>query len=326
MKKFSPEKEIYRSFLARTLLRQLLLIAGEIAATKRGNDIESIHRMRVASRRLRTALWLYKKYFSSRKLRKWAKKFRTNAKALGDIRDTDVHIDFIARFLRRPATKSYRLGIARLHAALSKKRKRMQTRVVETVGDLEKSGTIEDMREALRMILQSQPVLISRLKNKFVYKTAKNSVSKCLDELLSFELYVQRPERCEELHEMRIAAKHLRYTLEIFEPLYARRIAPIRETVRKVQQLLGGIHDCDIWNTFLPRFMVFEKEVMRMESAPHVSISEFEKGIRYFIKERDRYRFQMYEQFTRAWERISREKMWGRLNAILKEPLRAQSG
>ncbi len=66
MKKSAPEKEIYQSYLARALLRQLLIIAREIERTKRGDNIESIHRMRVASRRLRTTLWLYKKHFSNR--------------------------------------------------------------------------------------------------------------------------------------------------------------------------------------------------------------------------------------------------------------------
>lgn len=321
MKKSAPKKEIYHSFLARGLLRQLLIIAREIEGTKRGRDVESIHRMRVASRRLRTTLWLYKKHFSSRKSRNWVKKFKTNAKALGDVRDMDVHIDFIEKFIRRPATKKYRFGINRLHTALTEKRKRIQNRVIQMVSDLEQNGTIEEMKEVLQLILKVRPVTISEVKNEFIFKTAKSSVTKCIDELLSFEFYVQRPERCKELHEMRIAAKHLRYTLEIFEPLYGRRLSAIRENVRKIQQLLGGIHDCDVWNSFLPRFLIFEKEVMIASSLPQSSLQEFEKGIRYFIKERTKFRFRMYEQFTRLWERISKEKMWDKLKELLQEPL-----
>lgn len=46
------------------------------------------------------------------------------------------------------------------------------------------------------------------------------------------------------LHEFRLAAKRIRYTLELFEPLYG---APIRspiEGIRKVQQVLGQLNDC----------------------------------------------------------------------------------
>ncbi|CAB4858888.1 unannotated protein [freshwater metagenome] len=68
-----------------------------------------------------------------------------------------------------------------------------------------------------------------------------------LDELWSFVPAALAPGAIGELHEMRIAAKRLRYVLEVtadacfgpFAHTAARR-------VREVQDLLGEIHDCDV--------------------------------------------------------------------------------
>lgn len=49
----------------------------------------------------------------------------------------------------------------------------------------------------------------------------------------------------EALHEFRLAAKHVRYTLELFEPLLGETIRAQTEGIRKVQQVLGQFNDCE---------------------------------------------------------------------------------
>ena len=71
-----------------------------------------------------------------------------------------------------------------------------------------------------------------------------------LEELRSFAPRALDPTEVEALHDMRIAAKRLRYVLEITEPALG---APARQgakTAKKLQDLLGDIHDCDV---MLPR-------------------------------------------------------------------------
>jgi hypothetical protein len=66
-----------------------------------------------------------------------------------------------------------------------------------------------------------------------------------LDELRSFAPDGAAPSSAEDLHDMRIAAKRLRYVLEIAEPVLG---APARrgaKEARRIQDLLGEIHDCD---------------------------------------------------------------------------------
>ena len=66
-----------------------------------------------------------------------------------------------------------------------------------------------------------------------------------LDELHSFDPAVRDPRAVEELHDMRIAAKRLRYILEMSEPVFGDEAKRGAKDARRLQDLLGEIHDCD---------------------------------------------------------------------------------
>ncbi|MFQ6042085.1 MAG: CHAD domain-containing protein, partial [Candidatus Poribacteria bacterium] len=56
------------------------------------DDIEYVHRMRVASRRLRSGFALFEECFPPKRLKRWRKQIRRVTRALGDARYTDVQI------------------------------------------------------------------------------------------------------------------------------------------------------------------------------------------------------------------------------------------
>src|SRR5579883_2660472 len=64
-----------------------------------------------------------------------------------------------------------------------------------------------------------------------------------LDELLEWDASVDEPYRVQELHNLRIAAKRLRYSLEIFLPVLSEDLAPLIKEVEQVQEELGNLHD-----------------------------------------------------------------------------------
>jgi CHAD domain-containing protein len=61
-------------------------------------EIESLHDMRVATRRLRAALEVFAPCFPSKRHRKALKRVKALADALGERRDRDVAIEFLAAF------------------------------------------------------------------------------------------------------------------------------------------------------------------------------------------------------------------------------------
>src|SRR5580692_2211211 len=51
----------------------------------------------------------------------------------------------------------------------------------------------------------------------------------------------------EDLHNMRIAAKRLRYTMEVFAPCFlTAEFENLYDSVKNVQEQIGDIHDCDV--------------------------------------------------------------------------------
>jgi CHAD domain-containing protein len=73
-------------------------------------DIEPLHDMRVATRRLRAALEVFRPCFPRKRYKRALRGVKALADALGERRDRDVSIDFLARFLEEaPAEDRGRL-------------------------------------------------------------------------------------------------------------------------------------------------------------------------------------------------------------------------
>ena len=89
-----------QEFGAGVLLNNLHALESEFEGVRKGEDIEAIHRMRVASRRLRAALPLFGPVISAKKHTEWSRHIGQLTKALGAARDSDVQIDHLDEYLR----------------------------------------------------------------------------------------------------------------------------------------------------------------------------------------------------------------------------------
>jgi CHAD domain-containing protein len=71
-------------------------------------------------------------------------------------------------------------------------------------------------------------------------------VSVRLDELRDFADKALAPDASEAQHDMRIAAKRLRYVLEIFASCLGKEADQARRAAKALQSVLGDLHDCDL--------------------------------------------------------------------------------
>jgi CHAD domain-containing protein len=67
-----------------------------------------------------------------------------------------------------------------------------------------------------------------------------------LDELCGFMPKAADPDEVVALHDMRIAAKRLRYILEVTGPCFGTYAKTATRMAKDLQDLLGEIHDCDV--------------------------------------------------------------------------------
>ena len=74
------------------------------------------------------------------------------------------------------------------------------------------------------------------------HRIARQRVS----DLLAFDEAVRDPGNVRELHDLRIAAKRLRYTLEVLGSVLGPAATVVEDEARALQDLLGEVHDCDV--------------------------------------------------------------------------------
>jgi hypothetical protein len=82
--------------------------------------------------------------------------------------------------------------------------------------------------------------------NAAVVVNARRIIDTRLDEMLSFAPYVHDPKYVTELHDLRIAAKRLRYTLELFRFAFPSGINALIDEVKQIQEHIGDMHDADV--------------------------------------------------------------------------------
>ena len=244
-------------FAGEVLLGRLQRMVREVGGVRLGEDPECIHRMRVASRRLRSGLALFGSLFEGRQARKWRRETGAMARSLGEARDLDVQIDFLVTFMAECGEKGLRLGPERLLLRLRQRREALQERVVRSLDAFFDGPTPTAMAEAFRALLERD--LLEGMARDDLYDRAAAALLPLLARLLSFSAAARCPEDIEGLHAMRIAAKRLRYTVEIFLPLLGERGRELLDETRSLQSLLGRLHDDDVWIALLPDFIEEER-------------------------------------------------------------------
>jgi CHAD domain len=85
-----------------------------------------------------------------------------------------------------------------------------------------------------------------------------------LAELSSFMPAAADPGEVVALHDMRIAAKRLRYVLEVTSPCFGAYAQTATKHVKELQDLLGEIHDCDVQ---IPATVAFAEQLQAADAA-----------------------------------------------------------
>ncbi len=86
-----------------------------------------------------------------------------------------------------------------------------------------------------------------------------------LEDLCALAPAVADPAAVRDHHNMRIAAKRLRYTLEIFRFLLPEVFTPAIAKVRQIQDRLGLVHDLDVFVPFCERHLEHRREEQAAE-------------------------------------------------------------
>ena len=303
-------------FGADFIIEQVSQLESEINGTLIGGDIEYVHRMRVASRRLRSALKLFTIYFPENCAEKWRKEMKGITRALGNARDLDIQIQLVREKRQNLIDESCRPGYERLLLRLSQQRTRAQQKIISAIHSLTQNQTLDEIRNVLKR---------ARIKDSYTYtpslfRLGEKAINDALMTFLSFQAAIQTPNNIEELHAMRIAGKHLRYTMEIFKPMYEDPIIHYIEIMKKIQDQLGEIHDCDVWIGWLPEFIEQEKNRIQAYFGHTRPFARLLPGIDHLLQDRKQKRQEEYQAFLSDWQMLTDDQSWEKLREAIQTP------
>ncbi len=128
--------------------KQLDTLLENLPGTRAGDDIEALHDMRVASRRLRAALSVFRDVFPPKKFLPLEKQVARVTDALGAVRDADVLIEFM-QAAQRGAPESGRVGLQAFIDHLQRGRDAERLHLVKALDRLEKGAFRKDFHALL---------------------------------------------------------------------------------------------------------------------------------------------------------------------------------
>jgi CHAD domain-containing protein len=207
------------------------------------SDIEGVHGMRVATRRLRSAMRDFMPLMDKKPLRRARRELKEIADALGAVRDQDVAIAALEKLQTDAESDLVKEGIEKLLRERSGLREVARLDLTETIA----VGHINDLQERF---VESIDKAARRKKSDHTVsfnEIGRQVVSEGWRDLYDLGNSLYQPFETESLHEMRIAAKRLRYAIELFVACWGERIAPFAEEIAEMQSFLGEVHDCDVW-------------------------------------------------------------------------------
>ena len=230
------------------------------AGTRLGEDIEELHDMRVATRRMRAALQVFGDYLDMDKMRPFLKGMRRTGRALGAVRDLDVFWEKTEHYLETlPADQPH--DLSPLRAAWEAEREVAREKMLAYLDSKRFARFKEDFDDflnkpgagALPVLAEDGEPRPHRLRH-----VVPVAVYERLGAVLAYDEWVTGPDvPLERLHQLRITAKGLRYTLEYFVEVLGPEARPLIEEVKGLQDHLGDLQDAVVASNLLRDFLTW---------------------------------------------------------------------
>ena len=271
------------------------------AAASGGADMDAVHDMRVASRRLRESMRLLAPLYPPAAFSAWYKRVRRVTRALGPVRDSDVFIDAFSRLNR-----SLDAGGQRAVAFLVGFRMGQRVRELELLQSALTGLDLAESRRSFAKLVRAPKggADTHRPLSAFAHAAVAERIA---------AVYALMPSalveaNMESQHELRITFKRLRYAVEVFAPCYGDDFDSLHDTLTAFQDELGDMHDLHV---FLD--MVREPDRRAAAQAAGVSVEDLDAVEALLEKKAHR----AFEQFAK----MARQHPAGELLPALLLPL-----
>ncbi|MHB8510585.1 MAG: CHAD domain-containing protein [Actinomycetota bacterium] len=230
-----PVDSLASSLAYETMREQFAVVVSGVGHLRRTHDVEILHDVRVANRRLRAAIVVFETVLPKRaaSLRERLGEF---GKVLGEMRDLDVLLERVASGI---ASQDSTSAVAVLQV-LERRRAALREPVLHTL----ESAKTQRLLTGTEQFLTTGP--LASAKSTPVSQIAKIALHQAHDRVHTLgEAVVPLAQNAPEaaLHTLRVRTKRLRYTAEMFEPVFGAVAKDFAHRAEQMQDVLGEYRD-----------------------------------------------------------------------------------
>ena len=244
------------------------MLANE-AGTREGEDIEFLHDMRVATRRLRAAYRIFEPFYDRDAVAKFNKELRRAGAALGAVRDLDVLIEK-AQTYEASQSPDEGLSLGPLLAHWGEQREAARGELLTYLNGSAYERFVENFRTFLLTPgMGAKSVETGTPSANQVRHVIPRLIMERYEQVRAYEA-VLATAPITTYHMLRIDCKRLRYALEFFAPLLGPGAPGVIKQVTGMQELLGGMQDAHVAEGLIVEFLSEHRSRKRAEPLPGV--------------------------------------------------------
>ena len=282
----------------KTLLYHFAEMLRHEEGTRLGEDIEELHDMRVATRRMRAAFDLFEQAFDPKVIRRHLKGLRATGRALGAVRDMDVFIEK-ANIYMQDLSPEGRQGLEVLVEAWGAQRETAREAMLVHLDSPDYAAFKEKFNKfvqtpgkGIRLLSDTCPVPPMARDAAPVLIYSRFGAVRAYEQLLETATL-------EQLHALRIEFKKLRYAVEFFREILGKEAKSVITVLKNMQDHLGDLNDAQVATQLLSDFLA------RMEFS-HLDLPLSERRnpepVVVYLAAKHAERHRLMRSFPAAWQ------------------------
>jgi len=310
--KKTPEKLKVRfedrlDFAVRKILTyQFQRFREQLPGVRQEIDTEFVHQARVATRRMRSALRLFREAIPQSTVTYLGKELKWLGSKFGTVRDLDVFLLNLSRF--RPQIKRFPSKKKKAFENWIEKHQRAPLKALREALESSRYKTFERrFTQFLERPLPARPR--APLAVKPVREVAPLVITEKFEAAIQQGQKVLANPKLKQFHALRIQMKKLRYALEFMGPAYDGALTPFIERTVEIQDCLGELQDTVFTGDFI-EFLLDDWKGKLVDPDLLFILGELYQLQTEIAAERR-------ERFGKIWERFSSEGTVNLLKGIL---------
>jgi len=261
-------------------------------AVRDPEQTDALKRYRVATRRLRAALRVFRDSYARREIKPIRDGLSELADALGAVRDLDVRLEEVDRW-GSAAGEETEVALARLRRSLAAQRRAAAATLARK---LDGRAHRRLMVNLISFVTAVEPEVSVHAgpPDRAAQDRAASSVWAAYEQVRAYASMVRWAD-LPRLHSLRIDAKRLRYTLEFLGPLLGREKDALVERLVALQDHLGALNDATLAVTAIRAFL----------GEQHASLTPEQRAATLaYLGDRERELTRLRRSLGRAWRPV----------------------